>query len=91
MHRDGTEDPALVLQIEALLGFDGRLEAIGPLAVFGHPAGEIIDQFHPTLAHDVVAVTLDEVNAYLKARSLGRMTVQTLGPKALTPPASIGG
>ncbi|MFT5423385.1 MAG: putative Zn-dependent peptidase [Phycisphaerales bacterium] len=39
----------------------------------------------------IMAVTLDEVNAYLKARTLGRMTVQTLGPKPLTPPASIGG
>lgn len=31
-------------------------------------------------------LTLDEVNAYLQRRSLGRMTIQTLGPAALTAP-----
>ncbi len=31
------------------------------------------------------AITLDQVNAYLGRRSLGTMTIQTLGPKALKP------
>ncbi len=35
----------------------------------------------------VAAVTLDQVNAYLARRRLGRVTIQTLGPTALKPPA----
>jgi predicted Zn-dependent peptidase len=38
------------------------------------------------LAARVERVTLDELNAYLARRSLGRVTIQTLGPKPLTPP-----
>jgi len=33
------------------------------------------------------AVDLDSLNAYLKTRTLGQTTIQTLGPTALTPPA----
>jgi len=40
---------------------------------------EIIDQ--------VNAVSLDELNAYLKRRQIGRLTIQTLGPDALNAPA----
>ncbi len=38
------------------------------------------------LAGEIDAVTLDRVNAYLRTRSLGRMTIQTLGPAPLSPP-----
>lgn len=34
------------------------------------------------------AVTLDELNAYAARRSHGRLTIQTLGPSPLEPPAS---
>ncbi|HED53343.1 MAG TPA: insulinase family protein [Phycisphaerales bacterium] len=36
------------------------------------------------------SVTLDELNAYLASASLEGITLQTLGPTALTPPASLG-
>lgn len=36
------------------------------------------------LAAQYAKVTLDEVNAYLRRRSMGRLTVQTLGPAPLT-------
>lgn len=42
------------------------------------------------LSEAVDRVTLDQVNAYLAKRSLGRMTIQTLGPSSLKPPAAIG-
>ncbi len=32
------------------------------------------------------AITLDAVNAYLSGRTLGRVTIQTLGPDTLSPP-----
>jgi predicted Zn-dependent peptidase len=38
------------------------------------------------LAAEVDAVTLDQLNAYVATRSLGRVTIQTLGPKAMNPP-----
>jgi predicted Zn-dependent peptidase len=39
------------------------------------------------MAAEVDALTLDKVNRYLAGRKTGRLTVQTLGPAALTPPA----
>jgi len=35
------------------------------------------------------ALTLDQVNAYLGRRSLGRVTIQSLGPAELTPPTAL--
>jgi len=35
------------------------------------------------------AVSLDQLNAYLRRRSLGKLTVQTLGPSALNPPSGV--
>ena len=39
------------------------------------------------LATAVDKVTVGEVNAYLMRRRMGRVTIQTLGPAALKPPA----
>jgi predicted Zn-dependent peptidase len=39
---------------------------------------------------EVERVTLAGVNEYLKGRSLGLLTIQTLGPAALTPPVADG-
>jgi predicted Zn-dependent peptidase len=38
------------------------------------------------LAGQIDSITLDQVNAYLARRALGRVTIQTLGPAALKPP-----
>lgn len=45
----------------------------------GRTLGEVSDA--------IASITLDEVNAYLARRRLGTLTIQTLGPKALNPPA----
>jgi predicted Zn-dependent peptidase len=39
-------------------------------------------------ARAIDQVTLDQLNAYARRRSLGRLTIQTLGPAPLTPPDS---
>jgi len=39
------------------------------------------------IAAEIDAITLDQLNAYLARRTLGRMTIQTVGPEPLTPPA----
>lgn len=60
-------------------------------------AGQLASDFflvgrpRPLEEHDrrLAEATLDEVNGYLRGRSLGRLTIQTLGPEALTPPATM--
>lgn len=42
------------------------------------------------IAKEIDAVTLDDLNQYLSRRSLGRLTVQTLGPKELKAPSDLG-
>lgn len=39
------------------------------------------------LQEELTRVTLDRLNGYLASRTLGRVTIQTLGPSPLTPPA----
>ncbi len=39
------------------------------------------------IAEEVDAVTLDQLNAYAAKRTLGTLTIQTVGPAPLTPPA----
>ncbi len=41
------------------------------------------------LTERIDGVTLDRVNDYLKRRTPGRMTIQTVGPEALRPPAGV--
>jgi predicted Zn-dependent peptidase len=40
------------------------------------------------IAAQIDAVTLDRVNDYLARRSMGRSTIQTLGPAELRPPTA---
>lgn len=40
-------------------------------------------------AAEIDAVTLEQVNEYLAQRELGRVTIQTLGPSELKPPAAV--
>lgn len=59
----------------------------GALAMDIHKFG------HPRTLEEIGAVydalTLDQVNAYLRRRSLGRVTIQSLGPAELTPPSGL--
>ncbi|MFG0260206.1 MAG: M16 family metallopeptidase [Phycisphaerales bacterium JB041] len=41
------------------------------------------------IAAEIDAVTLDQLNEYVASREMGRVTVQTLGPAALTVPRSV--
>lgn len=77
-----------VTRLKSNLVFSGESTSAraGALASDQHKLGRprTLDE----VAARVDAVTLDEVNAYLAARSLGRVTIQTLGPGELTPPAT---
>jgi len=41
------------------------------------------------LAREIDAVTLDQLNAYVTKRAMGRATIQTLGPRELVVPAGV--
>jgi len=41
------------------------------------------------VAAEIDAISLEQLNAYLATRSLGRVTVQTVGPAELTMPGSL--
>lgn len=41
------------------------------------------------ILNKVHSVSLEELNAYLIRRDIGKVTIQTLGPSALTPPAGV--
>ncbi|MFM9994659.1 MAG: M16 family metallopeptidase [Phycisphaerales bacterium] len=78
----------------AIVGMKSRLVFSGEST--GARAGALAYDLHrigrarglDELEAEIAGVTLDAVNAYLASRSLGRVTIQTLGPAPLTPPAS---
>jgi predicted Zn-dependent peptidase len=78
-----------VVGMKSRLVFSGESTSAraGSLAADYHRLGRArnLDE----LAAEIDGVTLDQVNAYLAGRKLGRLTVQTLGPAALRPPAGV--
>lgn len=79
----------------AVVGMKSRLVFSGEST--GARAGALASDWHrlkrarslAELAEQVDRVTLDQVNAYLARRKMGRITVQTVGPSALRPPAGV--
>ena len=75
-----------IVGLKSSLVFSG--ESTGARAValardqFRLGLGRTLDE----LADELDQVTLDQVNAYGQTRTMGRVTIQTLGPDALTPP-----
>lgn len=77
----------------AVVGMKSRLVFSGEST--GARAGAMAGDWHrlkrartlEELADQVDRVTLGQVNDYLARRRLGRLTIQTLGPAPLTPPA----
>jgi len=76
----------------AVIGMKSRLVFSGE-STAGRAASLAYDQHRlgrprslEEIARQIDAVTLDAVNAYVKTRKPGVMTIQTLGPAALTPP-----
>ena len=76
----------------ALVGLKSSLVFSGE-STAGRAANLARDQFRlgrprslDELERRLDRVTLDGVNAYLRTRSLGRVTIQTLGPSPLKPP-----
>ncbi|MDX2016396.1 MAG: pitrilysin family protein [Planctomycetota bacterium] len=76
---------------KAIVGFKSRLVFAGEST--GARAASICSDFYrlgrartlAEIAAQVDAVTLDQVNDYAARRSPGKLTIQTLGPAALTP------
>ncbi len=79
--------------LRAVVGMKSRLVFSGEST--GARAGALAMDLHrlgrarglDELEAEIDRVSLAKVNEYLERRALGRLTIQTLGPKALTPPA----
>lgn len=79
----------------AVIGMKSRLIFSGEST--SARAGALAADFHrlgrartlDEMAAAIDRVTLDQVNAYLAGRTLGRVTIQTLGPAALRPPGGV--
>ena len=79
----------------AIIGLKSRLVFAGE-STSARAAALASDQFKlgrprslDEMADRVDAVTLEQVNDHLAGRSLGKPTLQTLGPNTLTPPAPV--
>ena len=87
-----SDRPARLPPSRALIGMKSRLVFSGEST--GARAASLASDLHrlgrprslDEMAAEVDAVTLERVNGYLAGRELGRTTVQTLGPAALTMP-----
>jgi predicted Zn-dependent peptidase len=79
----------------AVIGMKSRLVFSGEST--SARAGALAGDFHrlgrprslDQMAAAIDRITLDQVNAYLAGRKLGRLTIQTLGPAPLKPPAGV--
>ena len=61
LQRDGGQRLVLFLDADALLGFDGLVQAVAPVAARHQAAGEFIDDDHLLAVDDVVDVAFVEV------------------------------
>lgn len=77
----------------ALVGLQSRLTFAGEStnARAGAIAADQINLGRVRALEEIIeqlsAVSLDELNTYLRRRDLGKLTIQTLGPSALKPPS----
>ena len=60
---EGDRGPGVVLLFDPhpLLGLDRLVQAVGPPAALEGPAGELVDDLHLALGHEVVLVPLVEL------------------------------
>ena len=58
---DRGEGLVLLLDLHALLGLDGLVEALGPAPALEDAAGELVDDLHLAVCDDVVLVALEQL------------------------------
>ena len=61
LERDRGEGLVLLLDLHALLGLDGLVEALGPAPAVEDATGELVDDLHLAVRDDVVLVALVEL------------------------------
>jgi len=61
LQRDRGQRLIFFLDLNALFGLDGLMQAIAPLAAFHQSPGELVDNHHFALLHDIGNVELVEV------------------------------
>ena len=60
LQRDRPENAPVRTPLEAFLGFQRRLQTVGPMTIRDHTSGELIDNLDPAAANDVVDVASQE-------------------------------
>ena len=60
LHRDRAEHAAFGAHRNSFLGLDRRLNAVRPSPVLGDPSRPLVDDFDPSVAHDIVAIAAEE-------------------------------
>ena len=58
LQRDGGKRLVFFLDLDAFLGFDGLVDSLAPSATLEDSAGELVDDLHLALLHDVVLVAV---------------------------------
>ena len=75
LQRHRAQDAPVGLPLEAFLGFERRLQAVGPVAIGHDPARELVDDPDAAVAHDVVDVAPQEHLRMQRAVELGQQAV----------------
>ena len=57
---DGGERLVLALDLDAFLGFDGLVQTVAPAAARHHAAGELVDDDHLAVLHQIILVAMEE-------------------------------
>ena len=73
LERHGCQRRILRLDLDAFLGFDGLMQALGQAAALHHAPGELVDQHDLAVAHDILLVLVEQ---RVRAQCLGDMVNQ---------------
>ena len=66
------EDPSVAAAGQSFLGLQRRLQAVRPVTVLHHAAGELVHELDPAVAHEVVDVAPQQDARVQRAVELGR-------------------
>ena len=61
LERDRCPGVVLVLNLDPLFGLDGLVKAVGPASAIHDAAGELVDDLHLAVGHQVVLVPVVEL------------------------------
>lgn len=78
LKRDRTEDLAVRMPLDALLGLDRCLRTVGPMTIEDDAACKLVDDLDAAVAHDVVDIASQQHMRMKRAIELGQKGVVLL-------------